>query len=39
VFLVEPGDAVTFHAIDPREWTALDCAAAAGEPIAELATA
>jgi KipI family sensor histidine kinase inhibitor len=39
VFLVEPGDAVTFHAIDPREWTALDRAAAAGEPIAELATA
>ncbi len=39
VFLVEPGDAVTFHAIDHREWAALDRAAEAGEPIAELATA
>ncbi len=39
VFLVEPGDAVTFHAIDQREWAALDRAAEAGEPIAELATA
>jgi KipI family sensor histidine kinase inhibitor len=38
VFLVEPGDAVTFHAIDQREWAALDRAADAGEPIAELAT-
>jgi KipI family sensor histidine kinase inhibitor len=36
VFLVEPGDAVTFHAIDQREWAALDRAAEAGEPIAEL---
>jgi KipI family sensor histidine kinase inhibitor len=36
VFLVEPGDAVTFYAIDQREWTALDAAAEAGEPIAEL---
>jgi 5-oxoprolinase (ATP-hydrolysing) subunit B len=39
VFLVEPGDAVTFYAIDQREWTALDAAAEAGEPIAELITA
>jgi KipI family sensor histidine kinase inhibitor len=39
VFLIEPGDAVTFHAIDQREWAALDRAAEAGEPIAELATA
>lgn len=39
VFLVEPGDAVTFYAIDAREWDALDRAAEAGEPIAELVTA
>ena len=39
VFLVEPGDAVTFYAIDAREWDALDRAAEAGEPIAELITA
>lgn len=39
VFLIEPGDAVTFYAIDPREWTVLDQAAEAGEPIAELAVA
>lgn len=39
MFLVEPGDAVTFYAIDQREWTALDAAAEAGEPVAELITA
>lgn len=39
VFLVEPGDAITFYAIDHHEWDALDRAAEAGEPIAELATA
>jgi 5-oxoprolinase (ATP-hydrolysing) subunit B len=39
VFLVEPGDAVTFYAIDQREWKALDAAAEAGEPVAELITA
>jgi KipI family sensor histidine kinase inhibitor len=39
VFLIEPGDAVTFHAIDQGEWAALDRAADAGEPIAELAMA
>lgn len=39
VFLIEPGDAVSFHAIDQREWVALDRAADAGEPIAELAAA
>ena len=39
VFLIEPGDAVTFHAIDQGQWAALDRAAEAGEPIAELATA
>ena len=38
VFLVEPGDAVSFHAIDQREWAALDAAAEAGEPVAELIT-
>lgn len=37
VFLIEPGDAVTFHAIDQGQWAALDRAAEAGEPIAELA--
>ncbi|MDQ8728922.1 5-oxoprolinase subunit PxpB [Bradyrhizobium sp. LHD-71] len=36
VFLIEPGDAVRFYAIDPREWAALDQAAEAGEPVAEL---
>jgi KipI family sensor histidine kinase inhibitor len=39
VFLVEPGDAVTFYAIDQRGWAALDAAAEAGEPVAELITA
>lgn len=37
IFLVEPGDAVTFRAIDRREWVELDRAAEAGEPVAELA--
>jgi 5-oxoprolinase (ATP-hydrolysing) subunit B len=35
VFLIEPGDAVSFFAIDRREWAALDRAAEAGAPIAE----
>jgi KipI family sensor histidine kinase inhibitor len=39
VFLVEPGDAVTFFRIDAREWDALDRAADAGEAVAELVTA
>lgn len=39
VFLVEPGDAVTFFRIDAREWDALDRAAEAGEAIAELSSA
>jgi KipI family sensor histidine kinase inhibitor len=39
MFLVEPGDAVTFYAIDAREWPRLDAAAEAGEPVAELVTA
>lgn len=36
VFLVEPGDAVTFYAVDASQWAALDAAAEAGEPVAEL---
>jgi KipI family sensor histidine kinase inhibitor len=36
VFLMEPGDAVTFHAIPAREFEALDRAAARGETVAEL---
>ena len=37
VFLMEPGDAVTFMPIDAREFDALDRAAERGEIIAELA--
>ncbi len=36
VFLMEPGDAVNFHAIDAREFDALDRAAGRGEIVAEL---
>ncbi len=36
VFLVGAGDEVVFHPIPAREWGALDRAAAAGEPVAEL---
>ncbi len=36
VFLLEPGDAVTFHAIASQEFEALDRAAERGEPVAEL---
>ncbi len=36
VFLMEPGDAVTFHAIPAREFEAFDRAAARGETVAEL---
>jgi KipI family sensor histidine kinase inhibitor len=39
VFLTEPGDAVSFYAIDAREWDALDRAADAGDVIAELVAA
>jgi 5-oxoprolinase (ATP-hydrolysing) subunit B len=39
VFLVQPGDAVSFYAIDASEWPRLDAAAEAGEPVAELVTA
>lgn len=36
VFLMEPGDAVTFHAITPSEFASLDLAAERGETVAEL---
>ncbi len=36
VFLMEPGDAVTFHAIAAREFASLDRAAERGEAVAEL---
>jgi KipI family sensor histidine kinase inhibitor len=36
VFLVGAGDEVVFHPIAVSEWDALDRAAAAGEPVAEL---
>lgn len=39
VFLVEPGDAVSFFAVEASQWTALDAAAEAGEVVAELVTA
>ena len=39
MFLVEPGDAVSFYAIDQRDWATLEAAAEAGEPVAELITA
>jgi KipI family sensor histidine kinase inhibitor len=35
VFLMEPGDAVSFYPIVEADWDALDAAAAAGEPVAE----
>jgi len=38
VFLMEPGDAVTFYAVDASKWEVLDAAAEAGEPVAELIT-
>ena len=38
VFLMEPGDAVNFHAIDAGEFAALDRAAERGEIVAELVT-
>ncbi|MGV7216754.1 5-oxoprolinase subunit PxpB [Bradyrhizobium sp. UFLA05-112] len=37
-FLTEPGDRVTFFAIDPKTFAEQDCAAEAGEIIAELTT-
>lgn len=38
VFLVGAGDEVVFRPIPERKWDALDAAAAAGEPVAELVT-
>ncbi len=38
VFLIQAGDAVTFYAIDPREFSELDQAAERGAPVAELLT-
>jgi 5-oxoprolinase (ATP-hydrolysing) subunit B len=35
MFLIEPGDAVTFYPIAPEAWDKLDAAAAAGKVIAE----
>ena len=39
VFLTEPGDAVSFYAIDAALWAELDRAAEAGEVVADLVTA
>ena len=39
VFLIEPGDAIAFYAIDESRWHDLDLAAAEGKPVAELAPA
>ena len=36
MFLIAPGDDVTFFAIPPADWRALDAAAAAGDPVAEI---
>jgi KipI family sensor histidine kinase inhibitor len=38
VFLLEPGDAITFHAVDSKQFVEQDHAAARGEFIAELVT-
>ncbi len=38
IFLLEPGDAVTFEAIDAAQFDRLDRAAERGEPVAELIT-
>ncbi|MEH6950603.1 5-oxoprolinase subunit PxpB [Nitrobacter sp. NHB1] len=38
VFLLEPGDAVTFHAVDDKQFLEQDRAAARGEFVAELVT-
>ncbi len=35
VFLLEPGDAISFHAIDDATFVEMDRAAASGEPVAE----
>jgi len=36
VFLFEPGDGIRFVPTDPARWDALDRAAAAGDPVAEV---
>lgn len=36
VFLIEPGDSVSFYKIDESDWDELDKAAAAGEPVAQV---
>jgi 5-oxoprolinase (ATP-hydrolysing) subunit B len=36
IFLIEPGDYVTFFPVPEREWPALDRAAEAGDPVAEM---
>jgi KipI family sensor histidine kinase inhibitor len=36
IFLIEPGDYVTFFPVPEREWQALDRAAEAGDPVAEI---
>ena len=36
IFLIEAGDRVQFEPIDASRWDALDRAAAAGEPVAEI---
>jgi KipI family sensor histidine kinase inhibitor len=36
MFLIEPGDAVTFYAITPSDFAELDRAAERGDPVAEL---
>jgi KipI family sensor histidine kinase inhibitor len=38
IFLLEPGDAVTFYAVDSKEFAEQDCAAARGEFVANLVT-
>ncbi|MFI5014009.1 MAG: 5-oxoprolinase subunit PxpB [Hyphomicrobiales bacterium] len=39
IFLIEPGDHVTFFPIDARKWEALDRAADAGDPVAQMVDA
>jgi KipI family sensor histidine kinase inhibitor len=39
MFLMSPGDAVTFYAVEAREWAALERAAERGAPVAELVAA
>ncbi|WP_245410918.1 5-oxoprolinase subunit PxpB [Microvirga flavescens] len=38
VFLLEAGDEIVFEPIDPSRWDALERAASAGEPVAEIVT-